>query len=106
MVEPPPGNLRACSRPGQTAHRRWPPPVIGHQMEFVAHVPGIAVDNHDQGLAELLGLANGSSMPSLTSNGLPLLARGAKASTSMPREKFSPWPKNTAARRLGSLSKS
>ena len=45
-------------------------------------------------------------MPSLIANGLPVLARGAKASTSMPREKFWPWPKNTAARRLGSLSKS
>jgi hypothetical protein len=46
-------------------------PDVGHQMQFVAHVPGIAMDNRDQG-----------------------------------PEKFSPWPKNTAARRLGSLSKS
>ncbi len=45
-------------------------------------------------------------MPSVTANGWPALARGAKASTSMPREKFSPWPNSTAARRLGSLSKS
>ena len=30
-------------------------PDVGHQMQFVAHVPGIAMDNHDQELAELLG---------------------------------------------------
>ena len=59
-----------------------------------------------RGLLSFWVLAKGSSMPSVTANGLPVLARGAKASTSMPREKFSPWPKNTAARRLGSLSKS
>jgi hypothetical protein len=32
---------------------------VGDQMQFVAHVPGIAMDNRDQGLAELLGPGEG-----------------------------------------------
>ena len=34
-------------------------PNVDHQMQFVAHVPGIAVDDRDQGLAELLGPGEG-----------------------------------------------
>jgi hypothetical protein len=34
-------------------------PDVGHQVQFVAHVPGIAMDNRDQGLAEFLGPGEG-----------------------------------------------
>jgi pimeloyl-ACP methyl ester carboxylesterase len=41
-------------------------------MQFVAHVPGIAMDNHDQGLAEMLGPGEGIEHAILAS-GEPLL---------------------------------
>jgi hypothetical protein len=34
-------------------------PDVGDQMQFVGHVPGIAMDNRDQGFAELLGPGEG-----------------------------------------------
>jgi len=34
-------------------------PDVGHQMQFVAHVPGIAMDNRVQGFAEFLGPGKG-----------------------------------------------
>ena len=106
MVEPPPGN-RPCvfsSWPNRTSAlaTRMSATRCSLWIMFQAS-PWTTVI---RGLLSCWYLAKGFDIPSSIANGLPVLARDAKVSTSMPREKFLPWPKNTAARRSGSLSKS
>ncbi len=78
-------------------------PDVSDQKKLVRQVPGVAMDRHDEGLGEERLPLSERVDRLLVRN--PRLLGGEndlKASTSMPREKCSPWPKRTAARIDGS----
>ena len=78
---------------------------VGNKMEFMGHVPGIAMSNHDQRLGEVRStLCKRVYRPVLAIQGLPVPASDLNPSTSIPLEKFSPWPNRIAARSEGSWS--
>jgi hypothetical protein len=51
-------------------------PDVGHQMQLVAHVPGIAMDNYDQGLVtDPMPQCGGiSSVNALVMRGPPMIS--------------------------------
>jgi hypothetical protein len=72
-------------------------------MELMGHIPGIAMRNHEQRFGQVCGprFARGSIVPALAIQGLPVPASDLNPSTSIPLEKFSPWPKENRGAERG-----